>query len=116
MRKSDHKQKRKKLRELAILAYERELGAHLGELQEDFSEWRENKISVYELSDRIHEFHHGPSRELYNINEQFKPDFLVARAVSLSVLSEDELPNDILETLSKQIESLKSLTEEDSTG
>jgi hypothetical protein len=116
MRKSEQKQMRKKLRELAILAYERELGVHLGKLQEDFSKWREGKISVYELSDRIHEFHHGPSRELYNLNEQLKPDFLVARAVSLSVLSEDELPNDILEMLSKQIESLRSLPEEDSTG
>ena len=116
MQNSYPKQMRKTLRELAALAYERELGNHLAELRTGFSEWVEHKISAHELSDRIHQFHDGPSRDLFSVNQKFKPDFLVSRAIALGVLTENEVPSDIREALSTQIESLKSLTENDGTG
>jgi hypothetical protein len=116
MHKSYPKQMRKELRELAALAYERELGRHLAELEVRFSEWVQHKISAHELSDRIHEFHDGPSRDLFSVNQQFKPDFLVSRALATGVLNESEIPSDILKALSNQIESLKSIVEDDGTG
>lgn len=57
---------RRKLREFAGLAHEAELRQELGHLAAQFDEWRAGCLDSFELSDRIHEFHNGPSREIYN--------------------------------------------------
>lgn len=116
MPKNDRKKMKRQMRELATLAYERELGNHLSKLQRNFSEWGAHKITAFELSDRIHEFHNGPSRELFKTYDLPKPDFLVVRAVVLGILTEEEVPAEILEFLSGQIQSLRSLAEDNGTG
>ena len=116
MQKDYSKHMKKKLRELAAVAYDRELGRHLEELRLCFVDWSEHKISSHDLSDRIHLYHDGTSRDLYSLNQQFKPDFLVARAIALGVLTDDEVPSDVREVLSTRIETLKSLLEDESTA
>jgi hypothetical protein len=59
------KANKRKLRELAGMAYRRELGAELSKLEEEFARWRSGEIDPFELSDRIHRFHDGISRDLY---------------------------------------------------
>ena len=53
------------LRALAAEAWEAELRLALQALFEDFSRWSGHELDSFELSDRIHKFHDGISRELY---------------------------------------------------
>lgn len=53
------------LRVLAGRAYENELSKCLMVLDEQFGKWKSGKINVWQLSDLIHQFHDGDSRELY---------------------------------------------------
>lgn len=97
------KANKRKLRELAGLAYTRELGAELSKLEEDFARWRSGEINPFELSDRIHRFHDGISRDLYVLYGRFSPESAVARAVALKVLQKAEIPSDILEALEQPL-------------
>jgi hypothetical protein len=60
------KAQRKRLRELAAIAYRRQLAVELAELETDFTKWRAGKLDALELSERIHAFHDGPFRVLHS--------------------------------------------------
>jgi hypothetical protein len=90
---------RRKLRELAGVAHKRELGAALSKLEAEFARWRRGEIDPFELSDRIHRFHNGESRDLYVIYNRLPPSSSVARAVALQILQEAELASELLEAL-----------------
>src|SRR4029077_7623119 len=98
------KANQRKLRELAGVAYNRELGAELSKLEEDFARVRRGEIDPFELSDRIHRFHDGISRDLYVLYGRFSPESAVARAVAFKVLQEAEVPSEILEALERPLE------------
>jgi hypothetical protein len=96
---------RRQLRELAGLAWDRELGAELAELEAAFGEWRAGDISPHELSDRIHRFHNGAARDLYVLyTMRSHPSELVARAVAAGVLSENDVPAELLAALASAVE------------
>ncbi|MGZ5228103.1 MAG: hypothetical protein ACXWCS_28435, partial [Burkholderiales bacterium] len=59
------KRDRARLRQLAGQAWEAELENELEVLFEHFTTWAENGLTAFELSDLIHEFHNGISRDLY---------------------------------------------------
>ena len=99
---------RKALRSLANLAYERELDAELANLEARFRQWRAQQISGFELSDFIHEFHDGASRELYMLYGSVDAAYLVARAILQGLLRDDEIPREILANLADLIDSLRS--------
>lgn len=89
----------RKLRELAGLAYERELSAGLRELDEDFAKWRANSINAFDLSDAIHEFHNGLARELWSLYSRLKPPTIVRSALERGVLVPDDVPPKLLAKL-----------------
>jgi hypothetical protein len=84
---------RKKLRELAGLAHERELTRALETLDSHFAQWRRQEIDCFELNDRIHSFHQKTSCELWETYSSMEDDFLVCRAVKLGFLSRYEIAN-----------------------
>jgi len=90
------KANRRKLRELAGVAYTRELSAELAKLDRDFGQWRSGEIDPFELTDRIHRFHDGISRDLYVLYRDLPSGHSVARAVVLQLLQESEVPSEIL--------------------
>jgi len=98
------KSERKKLRALAGEAYARELDRELQDLDSGFSDWRHKHIDAFQLSDLIHEFHQGPSRELFSQYTRLDPGFLVARAFARGLLQESEVPASLREALSSLIE------------
>jgi hypothetical protein len=98
------KANKRKLRELAGVAYTRELGAELSKLEEEFARWRSGEIDPFELSDRIHRFHDGISRDLYVLYGRLSPSSSVARAVAFKVLQEAEVPSEILAALERPLE------------
>lgn len=95
----DTKANKKKLRELAGLAYRRELGAELAKLEAQFARWRSGEVDPFELSDEIHRFHDGISRELYNLYGNLSPNQSVPRALALEILHEADVPPELLAAL-----------------
>jgi hypothetical protein len=100
----DTKANKRKLRELAGMAYRRELGHELAKLEMDFSRWRGGEIDPFELSDRIHHFHDGVSRDLYVAYRDLSPSHAVARAIALQVLDRTEVPSEILGELESMVQ------------
>lgn len=98
------KANKRKLRELAGVAYRRELGHELAKLDMDFSRWRSGEIDPFELSDRIHRFHDGVSRDLYVTYRDFSPINAVARAIALQVIDRTEVPSELLGELESMVQ------------
>jgi hypothetical protein len=97
------KSQKKKLRELAGIANERELDQELEKLYRHFESWRKKEISCFELSDLIHTFHQGASREIWKIYTSSDPDTAVSRAVALGLLKKEEIPENLLDILDLKI-------------
>ncbi len=88
---------RQKLRQMAGIAYERELATASEALRQEFDRWKNKEIDVFELNDRIHEFHHGISRELYNryTGKEMADSICVASALHRGILSREEIGEDV---------------------
>ena len=92
------KRDRARLRQLAGQAWEAELETELETLYEHFLTWAESGFNAFELSDLIHEFHNGVSRELYARYTTLPPTIAVSRAEALGILGEGELGQELLPT------------------
>ena len=97
------KAQKKKLRELAGIANERELDQEMEKLYQHFENWRNEKTSCFELSELIHKFHQGPSREIWKIYTYSDPDMAVSRAIALGLLKKEEIPENLLDILELKI-------------
>jgi len=93
------KLERKELRKLAGLAYERELTKALKSLEEKFKQWRKNKITAFELSDFIHQFHNGISRDLWSFYTSGHNKTVMRLALAKGIVSRAEVSTGILEKL-----------------
>jgi hypothetical protein len=119
MPESFNKHQRQRLRELATLAYEKEMAQALSELEQAFRRWCKQEIGVFDLDHEIHKYHNGVARDLYKkYNYGGKPDLLVAVAVCDGVLAREDLGEDLFSRLSASITSIqesKNLTRNDGT-
>ena len=95
------KAEKRKLRELAEKAYELELGEALRELRTTFAKWERGKIRAFDVSDAIHEFHNGIARELWKAYDHPLEAITVARAIREGILTEAEVPGELLAKLKK---------------
>jgi hypothetical protein len=101
------KKQKRELRELNGLAWERELSDALRELRGHFDAWERGEISAFDVSDRIHEFHNGRSRELYNAYTGSLLVPWVVRAIVTGVLAESEISEDLHNALKPEIAYLR---------
>jgi hypothetical protein len=99
---------RRKIKELSLKAYEIELRKHLGELYNNFKDWDNNKLKSAELSDLIHEFHHGASREMFNFYNSVDPGMAVGRAIVLNIISKEEISEEMYPYISNSIKYFES--------
>jgi hypothetical protein len=97
------KGQRRRLRDLAALAHERELSAELGKLEAEFARWRAGELDAFELNERIHAFHQGPSRALYSRYTSVDPDINVAWALVEGILIEADVGAEMIDLLSKHV-------------
>ena len=97
------KTSRKQLRELAQIAYEREMTHHLNELAEKFEKWKKNEITSSDLNELVHNFHNGTSKQLYCIYNYLDVDGVVARAIAFGFLSEKEVPGELISLIQNMI-------------
>jgi hypothetical protein len=88
------KRVRRQLRELAGIAYERELSQELEKLAQGFEQWRQGKIDAFELNDLIHKHHNGASRDLWKHYHHSWLHIQVAYAVRAGILREEEVPEE----------------------
>jgi hypothetical protein len=91
------KAERNRLRELASIAYERELSRELAHLEDEFRRWRRGETNAFDLSDAIHQFHQGASRELFSKYAPPNLEIVVAHAIHDGLISKDEAGPKILE-------------------
>jgi hypothetical protein len=70
-------------------------------------------LSIYELSDLIHQYHQGPSRELYNLCNNAPIDILVASAVVRGLLKEEDVPAEVLPYIQNALEFARQNLAED---
>jgi hypothetical protein len=98
------KAQKKKLRQLAGIANKRELDQELEKLFQHFESWRSGKKSSFELSDLIHKFHQGASREIWKIYTYADPDTAVSRALAFGFLKKEEVSEELLEILEPKID------------
>ncbi|MFH1442198.1 MAG: hypothetical protein ABIH18_09200 [Candidatus Omnitrophota bacterium] len=93
------KSEKKELRRLAELAYQRELTKALELLEENFRQWRKNKITAFELSELIHKFHNGIARDLWIFYTTGYTGLSVKHAIAEGVILNTEVRPCILEKL-----------------
>ena len=101
------KQTLKQLRDLVGDAYKAELSRELAKLKADFDLWDTGELTVGELSDRIHEFHQGPSQDIYSVYRARDPVFLVARAVALDLIDLQRVPEEAREAVEERAQGLR---------
>jgi hypothetical protein len=92
------------VRHWAAAAHDRDLSNALVDLRAQFDRWQRREITAYDLNRLIHEFHQGPSREIW---KRYATNHLapaVASAVAAGVLTREELPVPLLEHLAGLIE------------
>jgi hypothetical protein len=100
------------LRQLMDVAYERELHRELEKLEQSFAAWRKGTISSFELNELIHKHHDGPSRELWSRYRNVRAaDMLVTSAVVEGLIKEEEVPVEVLATISRQLAFYRSWQE-----
>jgi len=97
------------IRQYARAAHEEELRRALEPLAAKFDEWRAGSLSSDELSNAIHVFHDGPSRELFKFYTQpALLDSAVAYAIVKGVLDQATLEPAVLKALAPLIRTYRA--------
>jgi len=97
------------LSELNERAYEAELGRALVALRAQFGHWERGDITAFELSDAIHQFHHGIAHELYSrYADSAMMDYTVAHAIASGILDRNDIDPEILSHIARALNFAES--------
>jgi uncharacterized membrane protein YebE (DUF533 family) len=107
------KSQRRRIRELAGMAYDRELSRALTGLEEQFKRWHSGEITAHDVDDQIHQFHQGPHRRLFTTYTGGTVEFAVAAAIANGIISEAEAGAEMIEILRGGIESARRWSKEE---
>jgi hypothetical protein len=109
------KETKRDIRKLAAMAYSKELARELESLNQQFTRWKSGEITPHELSDMIHTFHDGISRELYSrYTYSSVPIEAVAYAIINGTLTENDVPDCAKANVLHLVEFLRSTDREES--
>ena len=100
---------KKNLKELADVAYKRELENYTEKLAKHFDSWRTKKIDCFQLKEIIHAFHNGIFRELWKKYDLPCEDILVSMAVAKNIIKKEEINSATFEYIKGMVDSYKSL-------
>lgn len=92
-----------KMMHLANVAYERELRRELSRVQRHIDLYRDKESKFFKLTEIKSKFYRETSDEIWRLYDRLAPDKAIERAVSLGLLSEEELPEDVRETLQQAV-------------
>ncbi|MFC1806886.1 hypothetical protein ACFL0T_00760 [Candidatus Omnitrophota bacterium] len=99
------KAEKKELKKLTGLAYERELKSALDDLNEKFKNWKLGGMTPFDLTDEIHNFHNGISRDLWKFYNMWEAHVAVARALAQGILERKEMKDAIFQKTEKLMHS-----------
>ena len=102
------KQIKKLIRQYGAIAHERELSQELRDLHSEFERWQKGEISAGDLNDKIHDYHDGPSRNMWVKYGTSNPQAGLAAAIASGLIAKDEVPSQLLEFLARNIEYFES--------
>lgn len=92
------------LSEWAGKSYDAELSAELKTLAGDFNDWKNGKMTCFDLSEKIHEFHDGANRQLYIRYVMHKqPEINIASAIVEGLIRKESVPPELLKYLENEI-------------
>ena len=98
------KKQRSEMRQLRLLAWERELGNEIATLDKVIRSWRNGDIDAFDVSDEIHQFHDKRSRSLYSLySSSGSSSFSVPNAIAKGVIAESEVSDGLLEEFREAI-------------
>ncbi len=100
---------KRSLHKYAIEAYELELNRELTKLAKSFEEWKSGKISNGELSNRVHLYETGPSRELFHRYNGLDDGLNVAYAIAAGILGQGEVPADLVQFIEGPLDFYQNL-------
>ena len=92
-----------KLLDLANMAYERELERELARVQRYIERYRERESRFFNLRDVKFKFFRETSDEIWRLYNRMEPDKAVERAVALGLLADDEVPEEIRDSLQQMV-------------
>ena len=113
MKRDLTKSQRRRIRELAGIAYDRELSRELTSLEGEFARWRSGAISAHDLDQKIHEFHQGPNRRLFTTYTGGVVEYAVAAAIGNGIISEAEAGPELLDILRGGIDLARRYSNDD---
>jgi hypothetical protein len=82
----------KRMKELALLAYERDLSRCIDVIHAQMNEWKVGKMTVWDIEQSVHEFHNKIARSLYRSYVMTDTILAVAFGVAQGVISLDDIP------------------------
>ena len=88
------KSQERRVRELAKLAWDRQLRAELTKIGDAINSMNAQHSTPHDVVGLIHEFHNGISREMFNGFSSNKPWLAVCRAHYDGVLTDDDIAGD----------------------
>lgn len=95
---------KKELRNLHVLAYEKETKIYLEKLYNKFQEWRNGDISSIDLSSLLHEYDYGQLRELFTKYNTLDPEVTVSRALVDGLIQRNEISDSAFISIERLIE------------
>ena len=101
------KKQQKHIRDMAAVAYEREITAALDSLFAVFQDWKQGRITPFALDEKLHQYHDGIARELYKRYSGGKPDMAVLLALANGVLKVEELNEDCRALYRERLDSIR---------
>lgn len=96
------------LNELRGKAWEAELGEALLPIADLFDAWRRGEASASDLSDAIHQFHDGDSREIWKKYQWRETEMLLAAALEDGYLRREQMPDAVYAHLLPHVERLRA--------
>ena len=108
------KKEKQELRELVSECYEEHLSSLLENLYEDFQKWGSKYIDVFELTNRIHEFHDGNARELYKMYVLSPPEVAIVYALRNNIVGPEGIGGDLYKKLGGHLNLMAAFDENES--
>ena len=98
-----NKKQKKKIKELAHLAWQREIDKELNSLSKGFEKWKNKEIDSADLVELIHKFHNGSARQIWVKYNNSNLEEILIFAVASDILKKEEIPENIYNTIKEKI-------------
>lgn len=96
----------KKIRELALLAYERDLSRSIDVLHREMEKWKKGQMTVWDIEQSIHVFHNKTARDLYRRYAQSDSILAVSCGIAHGDIAINDVPEEVREQVQKIAEAI----------